>query len=71
MAVRDQDRVMRSIGITPRTILSLLLCKSLLIGLLGGILGCGAACLVLKLFLSAVPLDGWTHDSADSRAGGD
>ena len=47
---RGEIAVMRSIGFTSRTILSLLLAESLLIGLIGGIIGCGSAYLVLKAF---------------------
>ena len=47
---RSEIAVMRSIGFTSRTILSLLLTESLLIGLLGGLLGCGSAFVVLKVF---------------------
>lgn len=47
---RGEIAVMRSIGFRSRTILSLLLSESLLIGLIGGILGCGAAFFLLKIF---------------------
>ena len=47
---RGEIAVMRSIGFTSRTILSLLLTESLLIGVLGGLLGCGSAFVVLKVF---------------------
>jgi putative ABC transport system permease protein len=47
---RGEIAVMRSIGFTSRTILSLLLSESLLIGLIGGVIGCGAAFIVLHLF---------------------
>jgi putative ABC transport system permease protein len=47
---RGEIAVMRSMGFTSRTILSLLLAEALLIGLAGGILGCGAAFVVLKIF---------------------
>jgi putative ABC transport system permease protein len=47
---RGEIAVMRSIGFTSRTVLSLLLSESLLIGLLGGLLGCGSAFVVLKVF---------------------
>jgi putative ABC transport system permease protein len=47
---RGEIAVMRSIGFPAKTILSLLLSESLLIGLLGGILGCGSAFVVLKIF---------------------
>ena len=47
---RGEIAVMRSIGFRSRTILTLLLSESLVIGLLGGVLGCGAAFIVLKIF---------------------
>jgi putative ABC transport system permease protein len=47
---RGEIAVMRSIGFTSRTILSLLLSESLIIGLVGGMLGCGTAYIVLKVF---------------------
>ena len=52
---RSEIAVMRSIGFTSRTILSLLLSESLLIGLIGGILGCGAAFFILKVFAVGSP----------------
>jgi putative ABC transport system permease protein len=52
---RSEIAVMRSIGFTSRTILSLLICESLTISLLGGLLGCGAGFLVLRAFSSVVP----------------
>ena len=58
---RTEIAVMRSIGFTSRTILLLLLAESLLIALIGGALGCGAAYVVFKIFtvgsLAAGPLD--------------
>jgi putative ABC transport system permease protein len=47
---RGEIAVMRSIGFTSRTILSLLLSESLIIGLLGGVMGCGTAFILFKLF---------------------
>ncbi len=47
---RGEIAVMRSMGFPARTILSLLLAESLLIGLIGGIIGCGSAYIVLKVF---------------------
>jgi putative ABC transport system permease protein len=47
---RGEIAVMRSMGFSSRTILSLLLTESLLIGLIGGVIGCGAAFVVLKAF---------------------
>ncbi|MGB8414673.1 MAG: FtsX-like permease family protein [Candidatus Binatus sp.] len=53
---RGEIAVMRSIGFTSRTILSMLLAESILIGLVGGILGCGAAYIVLKGFSVGVAM---------------
>jgi putative ABC transport system permease protein len=47
---RGEIAVMRSIGFSSPLILTLLVSESLLIGLLGGVLGCGAAFVLLKLF---------------------
>ncbi len=47
---RGEIAVMRSMGFPSRTILSLLLAESLVIGLIGGIIGCGSAYIVLKVF---------------------
>lgn len=47
---RGEIAVMRSIGFPSGTILSLLLAESILIGLAGGIIGCGSAYVVLKVF---------------------
>jgi putative ABC transport system permease protein len=47
---RGEIAVMRSMGFPARTILSLLLSESILIGLIGGVIGCGAAFIVLKVF---------------------
>ena len=47
---RGEIAVMRSMGFPSRTILSLLLAESLLIGLIGGVIGCGSAYIVLKGF---------------------
>ncbi len=47
---RGEIAVMRSMGFPSGVILSTLLAESLLIGLTGGLLGCGAAFLALKLF---------------------
>jgi putative ABC transport system permease protein len=55
---RSEIAVMRSIGFTSRTILSLLLGESLIIGLTGGIIGCGAAFIVLKVFAVGSPAMG-------------
>jgi putative ABC transport system permease protein len=46
---RTEIAVLRSIGFPARTILSMLLAESLIIALAGGLLGCGAAYLLLKL----------------------
>jgi len=47
---RGEIAVMRSMGFPSRTILSLLLAESLIIGLIGGVIGCGSAYIVLKVF---------------------
>ena len=47
---RGEIAVMRSIGFKSRTILSMLLAESLLIGIIGGLLGCGSAYVVFLLF---------------------
>ena len=47
---RGEIAVMRSIGFRSRTILTLLLAESLLIGIIGGVLGCGSAYVVFLLF---------------------
>ncbi len=47
---RGEIAVMRSMGFPSRTILSLLLTESVLIGLIGGVIGCGAAFILLKVF---------------------
>ena len=47
---RGEIAVMRSMGFPSRTILSLLLAESLVIGLIGGIIGCGSAYVLLKVF---------------------
>ena len=44
---RGEIAVMRSIGFSSRTILSLLLSESFVVGLLGGLVGCGSAFVVL------------------------
>ncbi len=46
---RTEIAVLRSIGFPARTILSMLLAESVIIALAGGLLGCGAAYLLLKL----------------------
>ncbi|HVA77937.1 MAG TPA: FtsX-like permease family protein [Candidatus Binataceae bacterium] len=52
---RSEIAVMRSIGFPSGTILGLLLSESLIIGLLGGLLGCGAAFVVLRIFAVGTP----------------
>lgn len=47
---RSEIAVMRSMGFPSRTILSLLLAESLIIGLIGGVIGCGSAYVLLKVF---------------------
>ncbi len=58
---RGEIAVMRSIGFRSGTILALLLSESLLIGLAGGLLGCGAAYVVLKAFAVGSPAVGLTN----------
>jgi putative ABC transport system permease protein len=58
---RSEIAVMRSIGFRSGTILALLLSESLLIGLTGGIVGCGAAFLVLKAFAVGSPAIGLSN----------
>lgn len=55
---RAEIAVMRSIGFGSRIILNLLLAESLIIGLAGGILGCGTAYVVLKVFSVGSPAIG-------------
>jgi putative ABC transport system permease protein len=55
---RAEIAVMRSMGFTSRIILAILLAESVLIGLLGGVIGCGAAFAVLKIFSVATPAIG-------------
>jgi putative ABC transport system permease protein len=55
---RNEIAVLRSLGFTSRTILSILLAEALLIGLLGGLLGCALGFLVLKFFTVAMPIVG-------------
>ncbi len=55
---RAEIAVMRSLGFTSGRILGLLLAESLLIALIGGILGCGSAFLVLKAFAAGSPAAG-------------
>ncbi|HXN84765.1 MAG TPA: ABC transporter permease, partial [Candidatus Binataceae bacterium] len=47
---RGEIAVMRSMGFPSRVILSLLLTESFVIGLLGGLIGCGVAFVTLKIF---------------------
>lgn len=58
---RGEIAVMRSIGFRSGTILGLLLGESLIIGLSGGLLGCGAAFVVLKIFSVGSPAIGVTN----------
>jgi putative ABC transport system permease protein len=55
---RGEIAVLRSLGFSSRLILGLLLTESLLIGVIGGVLGCGTAFLVLKAFSSGSPAAG-------------
>jgi len=52
---RNEIAIMRAIGFTPGTVLWLLLCESVVIGLMGGAFGCGVGYLALKTFSNAVP----------------
>jgi putative ABC transport system permease protein len=52
---RGEIAVMRSMGFTSRVILALLLAESIAIALIGGIVGCGAAYVVLKIFAVGSP----------------
>ena len=52
---RSEIALMRSIGFRSGTILRMLLGESLIIGLLGGILGAGAAFVALKIFILGSP----------------
>lgn len=47
---RGEIAVMRSMGFPSRLVMGLLLCESLVVALLGGILGCGVAYALLRLF---------------------
>jgi putative ABC transport system permease protein len=49
---RPEIAVMRALGFTPRVIIGLLVAESLIIALMGGVLGCGSAFVLLKLFAS-------------------
>ncbi len=55
---RGEIAVMRSIGFPSNTILGLLLSESVTIGLVGGLIGCGAAFIVLKIFAVGSPAFG-------------
>lgn len=55
---RAEIAVMRSLGFSSRLILRLLLAESLIIGLLGGLLGCGSAYLLLKVYSAGSPAAG-------------
>jgi putative ABC transport system permease protein len=55
---RAEIAVMRSLGFSSRLILSLLLAESLIIGLLGGLLGCGSAYVLLKIYSAGSPAAG-------------
>lgn len=52
---RSEIALMRSIGFRSGTILRMLLGESLIVGLLGGMLGAGAAFLALKIFVFGSP----------------
>ncbi len=66
---RAEIAVMRSMGFTSRLILSLLLAESLIIGLAGGVLGCGGAYVVLKVFSAGSPAAGPLSDDSDAAGG--
>lgn len=53
---RSEIAVLRSLGFSSRTVLALLLAEASLIGLLGGLLGCGLGFIALKSFAIAAPL---------------
>jgi putative ABC transport system permease protein len=55
---RGEIAVLRSIGFPSRTILGMLLAESAIIGLAGGILGCGAGYLVMRVFSVNSPIQG-------------
>ncbi len=55
---RGEIAVMRSLGFSSRLILGLLLAESLIIALVGGVIGCGGAFLVLKAFSAGSPAAG-------------
>jgi putative ABC transport system permease protein len=52
---RNEIAIMRAIGFTPGTVLWLLLCESVAIGLMGGAFGCSVGYLTLKAFSNAIP----------------
>ena len=58
---RGEIAIMRSIGFRSGTILGLLLGESLIIGLVGGILGCASAYFILKVFAVGSPAIGITN----------
>ena len=55
---RAEIAVMRSLGFSSRLVLILLLAESLIIGLIGGVLGCGGAYIALKVFSTGSPAAG-------------
>jgi putative ABC transport system permease protein len=58
---RSEIAIMRSIGFRSSTILGLLLSESLIIGLIGGILGCASAYIILKVFAIGSPAIGTSN----------
>ncbi len=61
MSVRERRAeiaVMRSMGFTPRLLVTLMVAESLIIALAGGLLGCASAYIVLKVFSSGSPAAG-------------
>jgi putative ABC transport system permease protein len=55
---RSEIAVMRSMGFSARIILGMLLAESVIIGLAGGILGCGTAYVLLKVVAVGMPAIG-------------
>jgi putative ABC transport system permease protein len=55
---RAEIAVMRSLGFSSHLVLILLLAESLIIGLIGGVLGCGGAYIALKVFSTGSPAAG-------------
>lgn len=63
MAVRERVReigLLRSIGFTRPKIVSVVAAESLFLSFLGGVLGCGAAWLVIRLWAQTIPAGGYS-----------